>query len=386
MNCRIGQAVILLSLLCLYGCKPKMPETPPQPAGHGNNVFPHTPQAVIMTGKTPLWFEFAPLIPNHLKRVEDAALNEFSPWPVARHATGLLPFENGLAAAVNRYGFLAVLPDKPGKLLFYAFEETEWFPGATASIPFYFDGRPTVILSGHDFFLEAGLPPPLKQFFALVPGESLLTNPLIPAFEQFAGADGWDIETFFPTAQGWWYFKARNKSTQGKPANHYYRAEASGVSQKIDEVGEAAFYEAFAPLKVTAVSVLPPLVNALLVESGVSQDGNWHLTLFTDTAGKLAFSGAAAKTDGTATPLYAMNAGDDYEQSVLLVSERGAAPAAVFYYGGNAAIKKQALPILPENFFWTGAGCAGGNLIAFWEERDNWNIGAAGFMIVKLEQ
>jgi hypothetical protein len=54
----------------------------------------------------------------------------------------------------------------------------------------------------------------------------------------------------------------------------------------------------------------------------------------------------------------------------------------------NSAIRKEeafhpSLPQLPEGFFYTGIGRAGDSLFASWEEQEDFNIGAAGFVILK---
>jgi hypothetical protein len=41
------------------------------------------------------------------------------------------------------------------------------------------------------------------------------------------------------------------------------------------------------------------------------------------------------------------------------------------------------LPPLPDGFFYTGTGTAGGSVVAFWEEQEDFNIGAAGFVVIK---
>jgi len=43
------------------------------------------------------------------------------------------------------------------------------------------------------------------------------------------------------------------------------------------------------------------------------------------------------------------------------------------------------LPQLPKGFFYTGIGKAGDSLVAFWEEQEEFFIGAAGFMVKKIE-
>ena len=41
------------------------------------------------------------------------------------------------------------------------------------------------------------------------------------------------------------------------------------------------------------------------------------------------------------------------------------------------------LPLLPEGFFYTGTGVIGDSLFACWEEQEDYNIGAAGFLIMR---
>ena len=47
-------------------------------------------------------------------------------------------------------------------------------------------------------------------------------------------------------------------------------------------------------------------------------------------------------------------------------------------------ITHPSLPPLPKGFFYTGIGQAGDSLFASWEEQEDFNIGAAGFVIIKL--
>jgi hypothetical protein len=42
------------------------------------------------------------------------------------------------------------------------------------------------------------------------------------------------------------------------------------------------------------------------------------------------------------------------------------------------------LPSLPEGFVYTRIGLAGQALVAAWEEQDGWNVGAAGFLILRF--
>jgi hypothetical protein len=49
----------------------------------------------------------------------------------------------------------------------------------------------------------------------------------------------------------------------------------------------------------------------------------------------------------------------------------------------KTVINNPSLPPLPENFVYTGIGMVGDSLFASWEEQVDFNIGAAGFMVIK---
>ncbi|GHV60461.1 hypothetical protein AGMMS49587_01790 [Spirochaetia bacterium] len=51
---------------------------------------------------------------------------------------------------------------------------------------------------------------------------------------------------------------------------------------------------------------------------------------------------------------------------------------------GEAWIQSFPLPLLPENFVYTGLSLVGDAVFAAWEEQRDWNIGAAGFMVIDM--
>jgi len=57
----------------------------------------------------------------------------------------------------------------------------------------------------------------------------------------------------------------------------------------------------------------------------------------------------------------------------------------VFYSSApkETELSNPLLPPLPEGFFYTGIGEAGDSLFASWEEQKDFNIGAAGFVVIK---
>ena len=59
--------------------------------------------------------------------------------------------------------------------------------------------------------------------------------------------------------------------------------------------------------------------------------------------------------------------------------------AETFFYSSlrQDVISHPSLPVLPEGFIYTGIGRIGTNLFASWEEQSDFNIGAAGFVVIR---
>ncbi|GHT64031.1 hypothetical protein FACS1894110_02910 [Spirochaetia bacterium] len=73
-------------------------------------------------------------------------------------------------------------------------------------------------------------------------------------------------------------------------------------------------------------------------------------------------------------------AGEEISVGVYRDSEQTEKDAA----GEAARIESFSLPPLPENFVYTGLGLVGDTVFAAWEEQQDWNIGAAGFMVIDM--
>jgi len=69
------------------------------------------------------------------------------------------------------------------------------------------------------------------------------------------------------------------------------------------------------------------------------------------------------------------------------LSKKGNVISAETFF--NSAVRKEEifnslLPPLPEGFFYTETGRVGNNIVASWEEQEDYNIGAAGFLVMKI--
>lgn len=80
-----------------------------------------------------------------------------------------------------------------------------------------------------------------------------------------------------------------------------------------------------------------------------------------------------------ASPEIRMLRTDDLSQAGEEISQD------VFYNSvpRETEISLPSLPLLPEGFVYTGIGRVGDCLFVFWEEQENFYIGAAGFMVIK---
>ena len=405
---KLGLFAAMAAFLALAACSAKKPagaalpqdmEPPARVQGAdvegARHLFSQPPDEVIRLDGEPRWFEFVTGLPRHLGRPEDAGLKEFRPWPQAMYAAGLLPFYDGLVVAVNRSGLLVMVRGGDTEVQLYTFTEADFFHNYTAAALFYFDEAPAVLLSANDFFLDTQQPPPRRRAFSLNVGKSALVELDIPAFEPYAAEEGWNIEQIFPTFEGLWYFSARKK-TEGKGTSFYGRTESSGKSIKIEEVTSSQFYSAKQPVPAEN---LPPPVKILVERSGLAKDLFWTVTVSSkEDGGRLIFANgteADAEKAAAAPALYAAyEDSDDIHGAVLLIppdaiglipptGDAGNEPeAAVFFYDENGVVRHRNLPPLPPAFFWTGIGSCGTTIVAPWEERDNWHIGAAGFLLI----
>ena len=292
--------VLTLFLLSVCGCPkrtaPAGSPPPPQDEAPATGVL-------VRTGAEPLWTEFENGRLRPIASPEAAALKPFEPWPLTEHAAGIVQWGGGLTVAVNRHGFLLVKEAKNGLLELYFLEESEFTPRYTILKAFIFLDKPAFLLYRDDFFVEHDIPPPSPRVFTVTDGIFGLKPVEIPAFSGFPGAEGWDIEDFFTSDDGEWYFKAVWKGGgTGKIA--YMRTENLSATGEEIPLGD--------------------YMRAAMKAAGRAEDG----------------------ADITGLPLW--------------------------------------LPQLPPNFVYTDYSQTGGAGIAAWEERENWNTGAAGLLFLQI--
>lgn len=247
---------LTFALLNVCGCHKKAASadiSPPLPPLREADERPR-PLVLVQTGAEPLWTEFNGANIRPISSPERAALKPFVPWPLAEHAAGIVQWDDGLAIAVNRYGFLLVKGAKDGLLELYFLQESEFTPRYTMLKAFTFQKKPAFLLYRDDFFVEHDIPPPSLRVFTVKDGITGLESVEIPAFSCFPGAEGWDIEDFFSDDDEMWYFKAvwkgggtgkigymrtENLSASGEeiPFGDYIREAMQSAANREDNAG-----------------------------------------------------------------------------------------------------------------------------------------------------
>ncbi|MDR2245249.1 MAG: hypothetical protein LBE17_01030 [Treponema sp.] len=377
---------ILLAGLAFAGsCSPRTPTDPaPEPAeisAAEEPVFiPGTLLALVRSGETPLWFELGMDGPVVIPGPAAASEEPFAPWPQARHVAGLaVDGEGRLIMAVNRDGFLAWETREDQLGLYRVSRREDWDPYTAASL-FMYRGMPAVLLYQDTFFPQEGAETPAGpavRVWGLGAGLLEMEETEIPAFAALPQSEGWDVDTLAWGNDGFWYYRGVRQRVPG-PEVWYFRTEDLSVLGAPSSVG--VFRGAMSPY--TEPDMPQPIRTVLeeaehsggkgkpLVAEVVSPEfpAQRYFALQKDAAGEQEFVELAGfyRPPDTAAVLF--------PGGQVFFTGPGAAPLE------TAAPKAVTLPVLPEGFVYTRIGFAGSTLIVSWEEQQDWQIGAAGFM------
>ncbi|MDR1353827.1 MAG: hypothetical protein LBK05_11155 [Treponema sp.] len=386
--------MVFFAFLCLCSAcsrRGAVPEAAPQAAPEEDASGPVYPAAdklfaVVRPGDSPVWFEFGPEGPAHIASPEEAAPGPFRPWTDARFAAGMSLGPGRLVMAVNRYGFLVWAPQTTEAAL-YRLPEPAW-DGLTVAALFRYSpagngGKAwdAALLYRDDVFSGADGGPPGEPVRALPSGGFEAEALDIPAFAPIPGREGWDIKSLRQGRDGAWYFRAVRGG--GNPASVYYRAAEFGSAG--DSVGPGVFRNAVSPYNYEEA---PSVLRAVL-EEAASLEGGKALLAAIVSPGYDAPRYFAAGKDGGGEAVSFTELSGFYLPPEFPGGEPGPFAAALFpdgrlvYAAGEGGAIRAALPALPEGFVYTRLGVAGTALLAAWEEQLEWNIGAAGFMVIK---
>jgi hypothetical protein len=314
------------------------------------------------------------------------------PWPLARLITGFISQEGRVVGVVNRSGFLVLLPWEEDRRALYRIEDIPYWESYTAEAPFLYRGTPAVLLYRNDFFADPAPQPPLPPVWTLAAGEARPVGVELPLFGSLPG-EGWDLEALRQGRDGAWYYRGIRRQGQGDPAElRYFRGPDLAGPGPGEGSSMGAFRNAAVP---HSLQEAPPALAALL-EAAFREGDPAHIRVAAlsspEFGGIRRFSGGVPAVTGS-------REGQCPGEEVFIEffgyyeSPDGDYPfGAVFLPGGEGVYGRLgegggetgalSLPPLPEGFVYTGIGCSGGVFIAAWEEREEWTVGASGFMVV----
>jgi hypothetical protein len=323
--------------------------------------------AVLRAGEQPLWFRLSTQGPVLLDSIEDAVFSTaLVPWPLAAHIRFMLAQDDELLLAVNGGGLVRLQPWEEVERdtgLFYL-SGGEFWRHYTVGAFVFIDQRPAALLYRDDRFLDSGAALPLPRIWTIDRQLTGLEALAVPALDMFPPDEGWDTDTLHRGTDGLWYFRAIQKDG---PQPGIRMLRTANLKEMGEAIGMGTFQNSALPEPLSAAA---PLLRELLdtvIEKGTV---------------------AALSPDFQQVRYFTKNSGDD---TLLLCYYRSKGPEALAVLPGGQGLYARAelpfksftLPPLPEHFAYTGIGLAGNTLIAAWEEQEDYNIGAAGFMAIR---
>jgi len=323
----------------------------------------------------PHWFELALEGPAEISGLAEASPNPFIPWTEARHIAAFIPVANGaLYAGINRWGILKVeARDKETALYYY--NGGELWKNYPALSFFRYGERPAALLGRSRFFSGNGSSAPKPALWITTDGEGM--DPVfLPALQSFPSSQGWETTAFFQGIDNAWYCRLVIPE-QESAFLAMENLSSAGREISAEDFNQAQREESQTPPPLLAwvMSETERLLDCSCIAQVVSTEFSGKRYFRTGTsAGELDFFGyyrpPLSGTEGAAV--------------LLLPSGWG------IYCCSDGNIRRDGRFSLPmpdaESIVYTGAALAGKNLLAVsWEERADWNVGAAGLLLLKTD-
>jgi hypothetical protein len=355
------------------------------PAEYGRHAV-----ALLQSGKNPLWFELGELGPALIPSPEEAPLHPFVPWPLTRRVAGILGMGDRIILGINREGFLAFVPWAAGEnsgIALYRIDNGAYWKDYSLGSLFVFDAKAAAMLYRDDYFIDSSLPPPSPRVWGLDPRAGM-KELIVEALEELPPEQGWDIEALRQGPDDRWLYRAIRKGGSLRGMGYF---SAGDLALSGEPSTEAAMREASRPRPWDqAPEPLRQVLEAALAP------GDGSATAIAEVA-----SPDFASPRSYAAPQAAGNIqGDIRLYNGYCLSVDGVAIALVVGPEGQGFIGflkedvltllEFALPALPRGFVYTGAAFfslpspSGGvsvTALGVWEEQENWNVGAAGFVL-----
>jgi hypothetical protein len=345
---------------------------------------------LLQSGETPLWFELGEQGPALIPSPEEAPLRPFAPWPLTRRVAGVLGREDRVILGINREGFLAFVPwaeGESGGIALYRIDGGAYWKDYSVEALFVFDSTPAALLYRDDYFIDSALPLPSPRVWGLdaATGMEYL---MVGAFEGLPVEDGWDLEALRQGPDDRWHYRAIRKSGGLRGMGYFSAGDLSlpGEPSTREALRNASrprpLDQAPAPLRQVLEAALDSGDGSATTIAAVASPEFESLRHYGEPLGIDSVQGDVRFYNG----FYL--SGD--RGGIALVAGpdgRGCIGAA---WDGVFALREFSLPALPGGFVYTGAAFfplpspSGGvsvTALGIWEEQENWNVGAAGFVL-----
>ncbi|MCL1928602.1 MAG: hypothetical protein FWG07_07405 [Treponema sp.] len=358
------------------------------------------------SGTEPFYFELDFDGPVLIPSPAEASLGPFIPWTHSLHISHFLPvYANDtdkkeiLYAAINRGGILELRNQGGENTLYYYQGEETWNNYQIAAF-FRYNNRPTVFFTSERFFSVEEIPLPLFPLWTL--RDWSLKPVTISAINADKSAVLISNSVFLGNDEIW-YIQKKNSGQE----NNYFRTfdlSLSGQGIYVEQYLEAA-----SPLEADPNLVPPLLAWAISEAERLARKPCTTAVVSPDFPAKRLFSGFTAVQDAESDefPLEISGyyrphtPGNDALVVLLFPNGRGV------YCSSNGTVIKDSHFVLPalnnivnpnffdnssadssENFVYTGVALLGDGsnifLVASWEEQKDWNVGAAGFLLLEI--
>ncbi|MDR2517217.1 MAG: hypothetical protein LBC88_07545 [Spirochaetaceae bacterium] len=362
-----------------------LPETAVPAAGDGW-PSPEKLVALVRPGPAPLWFETGPGGPARIASPEAATLAPWTPWTQAFFVAEILPDGDRLVMAVNRDGFFLWVPaggagEEAG--LYRIDLQKAWDTLTVAALVPAGEGTAALLYRDTVFGVESG--GPFFHQFQVLDRRAFTVRPLdVRAFTD--AGNGREVKALYRGRDGFWYFRAER---DGEETGYFRFAHFSSSPEPVQF---GVFRNAMTPYTIEEAPY--PFDTALQAAAALARSGESPLA-------RVVFAGDAAEIrryaagDGAAPVELAGFFAGGISGSGMSGETTGAVYGAVCYPGGRGvylgggpegiSAREFSLPVLPEGFAYTRLALAGRRtVIAAWEEQENWNIAAAGFMVMTM--
>ena len=343
------------------------------------------PLAVLQAGEYPLWFQFSETGPVLLESIAGAQLSAaLVPWPLAAYVPGILVAGDELFMAVNRDGFLRFVPwpgtgspdrDGPAGLGLYWIYGGEFWRQYTVGAFALVGEKPAALLYRDDRFLDSGAEVPGPRTWTWGPDSAEPEALAIPALDEFPPEEGWNVDTFRLGPDGFWYYRVLRPEA-ARPEIRLLRTVDPGLPG--EEVSLGQFQNSALPEPLSAA---PAPLGDLLKAAFVAAGGASAEVVSPEFPQQRHFAGTGE--GGTGLLVYYRN-GPAGPCAVAILPDGQGVLVSLNAAAEQPEVRPFSLPPLPEGFVYTGIGLAAGDVFcAAWEEQEEFNIGAAGFMVIK---